>query len=318
MTDLNGKDLKIVFMGTPEFASVILDALIKDGYNVVMTLCQPDKPVGRKHVLTAPPVKELSVQNNITCYQPKTLRDKEAFDTIKSVAPDLIVTAAYGKILPADILNIPEFGCLNCHGSLLPARRGAAPVQRAILEGDKVTGVTIMKMDEGMDTGDILSEVKVDIDPDIHTSGLMDLLAKKSAELLPSVIEDYINGRITPVKQDESLATSCPPIRSEEGYFTWDQDALCIHNRVRALSTWPGAYTLTADGKKFKVYDSRVYDADLGDDALPGTVLKAGKGDLIVRCGRGAIKLLVIQTEGGKRLNASDCAHNYVTGAMIC
>ncbi len=307
-------------MGTPEFAATILQTLISDGYNISMVLCQPDKPVGRKHILTAPPVKELALEHGITCYQPASLRNEEAYDTIKSVSPDLIVTAAYGKILPKDILDIPRFGCLNCHGSLLPARRGSAPVQRAVLEGDKVTGVTIMKMDEGMDTGDILTKTEVAIDPDIHTSELMDLLARKSAEVLPGVIEDYIEGKITPTPQDDSLATSCPPIRPEEGYFIWDQSAQEIHNRIRALSTWPGAYTLSSDGKKFKVYDSRIADITDGEtDDLPcGTVVKAHKGDLIVKCGQGYLKLLVIQSEGGKRLNASDCAHNYKCGSLIC
>ncbi|MCR4688577.1 MAG: methionyl-tRNA formyltransferase [Saccharofermentans sp.] len=315
---MTGKDLKIVFMGTPEFASVIMEALIEGGYNIAMSLCQPDKPVGRKHILTAPPVKELSVKCGIECYQPATLKTDEAYETISKACPDLIVTAAYGKILPKNILDIPRFGCLNCHGSLLPARRGSAPVQRAVLEGDKVTGVTIMKMDEGMDTGDILSKVEVAIDPDIHTADLMDELARASAKILPGVIEDYIEGKIKPVPQDEALATSCPPIKPEEGYFTWDQDASSIHNRIRALSTWPGAYTLDPQGKKFKVYDSRVVEFEEADASLPGTVVKAHKGDLIVKCGSGYLKLLVIQSEGGKRLNASDCAHNFKCGTMVC
>ena len=309
-------DLRIIFMGTPEFASVCMESLVKSGYNVVLAVCQPDKPVGRKHILTPPPVKVKAAELSIECYQPSTLRTEEAYEVLKAVGSDLIVTAAYGKILPQNVLDIPKYGCLNCHGSLLPARRGSAPVQRAILEGDKVTGVTIMKMDAGMDTGDILKTVEVPIDPDIHTDELMMELAHKGAELLISMLDDYVAGRITPVPQDESKATLCPPIAPEEGHFEWSDKAEDIHNRVRALSSWPGASTVCG-GKKLKIYDSNVVPDEGYVEGPAGTVVAARKSDLIVRCGEGCLKINSLQAEGGKRLAAADCAHNYKVGQPI-
>lgn len=315
---INPSDIRIVFMGTPEFASVCLSHLISAGYNVVMTVCQPDKPVGRKHILTSPPVKILSEETGIDCYQPSSLRGDDALRTITESAPDLIVTAAYGKILPQNILDIPRLGCINCHGSLLPRRRGAAPVQRAILEGDDVTGVTIMKMDAGMDTGDILCSVEVPISPNVHTPELMSELAKAGSELLIEMLPDYIEGNVTSVKQDSGKASVCPPIDPSEGMFSWNEDAVAIHNRVRALSSWPGACTMV-DGKKIKIYDSEVVSFDDCDTEqyLPGTVVKAQKSDLIVKCGKGYLKLNIIQNEGGKRLSAADCAHNYKIGQNL-
>lgn len=313
--------LKIVFMGTPDFAGTNLKALIDGGYNVVLCLCQPDKPVGRKHVLTAPPVKVIAQENGIEVYQPDTLKTDEALAKIASYGADLIVTAAYGKILPKSVLDLPKYGCINCHGSLLPARRGSAPVQRAILEGDKVTGVTFMKMDVGMDTGDMIDKVEVEIDPNEHTESLMNRLAEASAAKLPSIIDDWTEGKLTAVKQDDSLATNCPPIRPEEGEFTWDQDAHQIHNRVRALSTWPGAFVMSGENK-LKVWNSQVLDdesviPDELKNADPGIVVKAKGENLIVRCGTGFLKILELQVPGGKRLMSRDCAHNFTVGNPI-
>ena len=318
---MDRRELKIVFMGTPEFAQTNLKALIDGGFNVVLALCQPDKPVGRKHILTAPPVKVTALENGIEIYQPDTLRSDEALEKIASYNCDLIVTAAYGKILPKAVLDLPKYGCINCHGSLLPARRGSAPVQRAVLEGDKVTGITFMKMDVGMDTGDIIDKIEVAIDPNEHTESLMNRLAEESAEKLPSIIDAWVAGELTTTKQDDSLATSCPPIRPEEGEFTWDQDAFDIHNRVRALSAWPGAFVMKGENK-LKVLDSEVVEdmtlipEDL-IDAEPGVVVKAKGENLIVKCGRGFLKVLELQVPGGKRLASRDCAHNFTVGNPI-
>ena len=318
---MDRRELKIVFMGTPEFAQTNLKALIDGGFNVVLALCQPDKPVGRKHILTAPPVKVTALENGIEVYQPDTLRTDEALEKIASYNCDLIVTAAYGKILPKAVLDLPKYGCINCHGSLLPARRGSAPVQRAVLEGDKVTGITFMKMDVGMDTGDIIDKIEVEIDPNEHTESLMNRLAEASAEKLPSIIDSWVAGDLKTTKQDDSLATSCPPIRPEEGEFTWDQDATAIHNRVRALSTWPGAFVMKGENK-LKVLDSVVVEdmtlipEDLRD-AEPGVVVKAKGENLIVKCGNGFLKVLELQVPGGKRLASRDCAHNFTVGNPI-
>lgn len=317
---MDRRDLKVIFMGTPDFAGTNLKALIDAGYNVCLVLCQPDKPVGRKHILTAPPVKVLAQENNIEVYQPDKLRYEESLAKISSYEPDLIVTAAYGKILPAAILDLPKYGCINCHGSLLPARRGASPVQRAILEGDKVTGVTFMKMDVGMDTGDIIDRVEVEIDPNEHTERLMNRLAEASAAKLPKIIDGWVNGELKATKQDDSKATACPPIRPEEGEFYWNQDAIDIHNRVRALSAWPGAFVLKED-KKLKILDSEVADESTVSEELkdsePGTVVKAKGENLIVKCGNGFLKVKELQQPGGKRLKASDCAHNFTVGSPI-
>ena len=318
---MDRRELKIIFMGTPEFAGTNLNALIEAGFDVVLVLCQPDKPVGRKHILTAPPVKVLAQEKGIEVYQPDTLRSEEAFEKLASYGADLIVTAAYGKILPQNILDLPKYGCINCHGSLLPARRGASPVQRAILEGDKVTGVTFMKMDIGMDTGDIIDKVEVGIGPNEHTESLMNRLAEASAEKLPYIIDAWVSGDLTSTKQDDSKATSCPPIRPEEGEFDWNQDAIAIHNRVRALSAWPGAFVMK-DDKKLKVLDSEVLEdesviSDELKDTEPGTVVKARGADLIVKCGSGYLRIKELQQPGGKRLNARDCAHNFVAGSPV-
>ena len=318
---MDRRDLKIVFMGTPEFAQTNLKALIDGGFNVTAVLCQPDKPVGRKHILTAPPVKVTAMENGIEVYQPDTLRSDEALEKISGFDPDLIVTAAYGKILPKAVLDLPKYGCINCHGSLLPARRGSAPVQRAILEGDKVTGITFMKMDVGMDTGDIIDKIEVEIGPNEHTESLMNRLALASAEKLPSVIDSWIAGELDTTKQDDSLATACPPIRPEEGEFTWDQDAADIHNRVRALSAWPGAFVMKGENK-LKVLDSEIAEdmtliPDEFKDSEPGTVVKAKGENLIVKCGKGFLKIKELQVPGGKRLAARDCAHNFTAGKPI-
>ena len=318
---MDRRELKIVFMGTPEFAGTNLKALIDGGFNVVMALCQPDKPVGRKHILTAPPVKVIAQENGIEVYQPDTLKTEEALNKIASVEPDLIVTAAYGKILPKAVLDLPKYECINCHGSLLPARRGSAPVQRAVLEGDKVTGITFMKMDVGMDTGDIIDKVEVEIGPNEHSDELMNRLAQASAAKLPDIIDNWVEGKLSTIKQDDSLATACPPIRPEEGEFTWDQDASAIHNRVRALSSWPGAFVMKED-KKLKVLDSEVFEdmAQIPEDLMtsePGTVVKAKGENLIVKCGSGFLKIKELQQPGGKRLQARDCAHNFTVGNPV-
>ena len=318
---MDRRELKIIFMGTPEFAQTNLKALIDGGFNVVLALCQPDKPVGRKHILTAPPVKVLAIDSGIEVYQPDTLRTDEALEKLSSYDADLIVTAAYGKILPKAVLDLPKYGCINCHGSLLPARRGSAPVQRAILEGDKVTGITFMKMDVGMDTGDIIDKIEVSIDPNEHTESLMNRLAVASAEKLPSLIDSWVAGELKTIKQDDSLATACPPIKPEEGEFTWDQDAKDIHNRVRALSAWPGAFVMKGENK-LKVLDSEVVEdmtlipEDL-KDSEPGIVVRAKGENLIVKCGNGFLKVKELQQPGGKKLQARDCAHNFTVGNPV-
>ena len=311
---MNKSDLKIVFMGTPAFAATCLEKLCGEGYNVVLSVSQPDKPVGRKHILTPPETKVYAQSQGIEVFQPTSMKSEESFDKIKALEPDLIVTAAYGKILPERVLDIPKYGCLNVHASLLPKYRGAAPVQYSILNGDDVTGGTIMKMDVGMDTGDQITQVEVPIDPDIDTDGLMDQLAVAGSKLLVETIPDWVEGKLKTIPQDESLVTLSPPITPDTGKFSWDETTRAIHDKVRALRAWPGAQT-TLDGKKMKIYVSSICTSDEFDAEVPaGTVVKAHKGDLIVRTGDGFLKILELQAEGGKRLKAQDCAHNYKIG----
>lgn len=305
-------DIKVVFMGTPELSATVLKGLSDKGYNVILSVSQPDKPVGRKHILTAPPAKVQAQELGVEVYQPDSLKTDEAYEFIKSREPDLIITAAYGKILPQRMLDIPKYGCINVHASLLPKYRGAAPVQYSILNGDDVTGVTIMKMDAGMDTGDILTQVEVPIDINDHTDTLMAKLADAGRDLLLDTIGDYIEGKITSIPQDTDKVTLTYPIKPEDAVLDLNASARQVHDKIRALSSWPGCSTIF-NGKRIKIYDSRLEEDD-NEEAAPGEITKASKGDLKVKCGKGSIYILELQSEGGKRLKAIDCAHNYKPG----
>ena len=305
-------DIKVVFMGTPELSATVLKGLSDKGYNVILSVSQPDKPVGRKHILTAPPAKVQARELGVEVYQPDSLKTDEAYEFIKSREPDLIITAAYGKILPQRMLDIPKYGCINVHASLLPKYRGAAPVQYSILNGDDVTGITIMKMDAGMDTGDILTQVEVPIDINDHTDTLMAKLADAGRDLLLDTIGDYIEGKITSIPQDTDKVTLTYPIKPEDAVLDLNASARQVHDKIRALSSWPGCSTVF-NGKRIKIYDSRLEEDD-NEEAAPGEITKASKGDLKVKCGKGSIYILELQSEGGKRLKAIDCAHNYKPG----
>lgn len=316
---------RILFMGTPEFAATVLENLCVSGFDIIAAFTQPDKPCGRHMKLTSPPVKEAAQLRNITVYQPPSLRTPEAEALFIKLKPDLIVTAAYGKILPPEILQIPQYGCLNVHASLLPKYRGAAPVQWAIMNGDSKTGITIMKMDEGMDTGDILSSVSCGIGEDINSADLMKELSDLGADLLVRTIPQYLSGAITPHAQNEEEATYSPPIRKEQGLIDWNRSAVEIHNQVRGLTAWPGAYTFYK-GERMKIYCSQM--PENGDEIvkqyfamygkpLPGSVVCAGKGVLAVMCGQGCIQLACIQPASCKRVLASQCAHNFSVSEIL-
>lgn len=306
--------LKVCFMGTPDFARTVLESVVNAGYNVVLCCCQPDKPVGRKKIITPPPVKVLAQEKGIDVFQPDSMKTDEAFETISKYEPDLIITAAYGKILPLRVLNIPSLGCINVHASLLPKYRGAAPVQYAIMNGDAVTGVTIMEMDEGMDTGAMIDKVEVPIDDKIDTETLMAQLAVAGSKLLIDTLPKYLSGEIIAKAQDNNEATICGQIKPDQGVIDWNLDAKKIHDMVRALTNWPGASTLL-DGNKLKIYKTHLVDEVL--DGKPGEIVKAHKKDLFVKCGEGVIAIDELQTAGGKRLQAIDCAHNFKTGTML-
>lgn len=317
--------MRIVFMGTPDLAATVLEKLVAHEYEVVLCVTQPDKPVGRKMVMTPPPAKVTAEKYGIPVWQPDTLRTPEALEHLTSYQPDMIITAAYGKILPKSMLDLPKYGAINVHGSLLPKYRGAAPVQWAILNLDEKTGVTIMRMDPGMDTGDILTQVEVPISDRVHTPELMNMLAEAGGDLLISSLPGIIDGSIASIPQNEQDATMSPPITKEQGRIDWNRTAAQISAQVRALSQWPGASTLW-NGGRMKIYDAMVpengaellsaYEAEHGQ-AVPGTVICGKKGILAVMCADGPINLLEIQPASGKRMAAKDCAHNFEVGACM-
>jgi len=234
--------IRVVFMGTPSLSATILEALLEKKYNVVGVVTKPDRPAGRKKELTESPVKRIALKNNLPLLQPEKI-DAETTEHIRSWKPDLIVVAAYGKILPESLLDIPGFGCVNFHPSLLPKWRGASPIQNAILSGETETGVTLMLLDKGMDTGDILAQVTVPIEPTDTTPVLTNKLVERGVELMLTTLPLWIERRITPKKQDESKVTLCQMIERSDGHIIWTDDAESIYNRYRALSPWPGIYT---------------------------------------------------------------------------
>ena len=291
--------MRIVFMGTPSIAVGTLEALLKADHEVVGVFTQPDKPVGRKQILTPPPVKVFAEENGIPVYQPRTVKDGEALDILKDLNPDIIVVVAYGKILPKEILSLPKYGCVNAHASLLPKYRGASPIQWCIVCGEKQTGVTTMLMDEGMDTGDMLETATVDIGDDETSEELFERLTDTAAELVCSTVAKLEKGEITPKKQNEEDATYAPIITKEMALIDFGRSAADIHNLVRGLYGWPTAYFML-DGKRVKVYKTEVLEVS----GEPSTVIKSDN-ELIIACGNNsAVKIKELQPEGSKRMEA--------------
>lgn len=311
---------RLVYMGTPDFAVPPLEALLARGDNVVAVVCQPDRPQGRHMALAAPPVKQRAVKAGIPVLQPEKLRDGTFEMALRAFSPDLVVTAAYGRILPPAILAVPAHGCLNIHASLLPAYRGAAPIQWSIVRGEKKTGVTIMLMDEGMDTGPILAQEAVPIPPDMNAGELSDQLSALGARMITEVIDSYLAGHITPRPQDPALAFAIPMLTREHGQIDWTRPARDVHNQIRGLYPWPGAYTV-CQGKRLKIHRSALNeDADVvaaASGLAPGTICLCSPRAISVACGSGVLDILEIQTESGKRMHCRDCAHNYRFGQTM-
>lgn len=286
-------------MGTPDFAVPTLKALIPAGHSVVGVFTQPDKPVGRKQILTPPPVKVEAEKNGIRVFQPTTLRDGAAYEILKELNPEIIVVVAYGKILPKEILDLPKYKCVNGHASLLPRHRGASPIQWSIVCGDKVTGVTTMLMDEGMDTGDMLETVTTEISDTDTAETLHDRLSILGAELMCSTLEKIEKGSITPKPQGENGVTYAPIIKKEMGLLDFSKNAKELHCLIRAFSGWPVAY-FSLNGKRVKVYSAEVA---VGDGSV-ATVLSS-KNEFVVSCGENtALKLTRLQIEGSKPMDA--------------
>ena len=295
--------MRILFMGTPDIAAESLAALLDAGHEVCGVFTRRDKPVGRKQILTAPPVKQLAVEYGLSVYQPRTLRDGSSDELIKELAPDIIVVVAYGCIIPPQLLHTAKYGCINLHVSLLPKYRGSAPIQWAVLNGDEGTGVTIMQLDEGLDTGDILMVEPVTIDPEETSGELFDRVSAVGAGTLVTALEKIEAGELTPRKQDNAAATMAPPLTKDMAQFDFTQDAAHIHNWVRGMNPWPMAWFVTAGGKKVKVTECRVA-ASNGE--APGTVLSTRP--LTVACADGAVQLLHVVPEGKKPMDGTSFA----------
>lgn len=292
--------MRVIFMGTPDFAVPSLQKLIDRGDDVCAVFTQPDKPKGRGHKLQAPPVKELALQHNIPVYQPQTLRDETVQEQICGLAPEAIIVAAYGKLLPKAVLDTPKLGCINVHGSLLPKYRGAAPIQWSVINGDKTAGVTTMYMGEGMDTGDMLLKAETPVGEEETAGELFDRLMLLGAELLGETLDKLEKGELERVPQNEAEATHAPMLSKEHSKIDWNRSAKEIHNLIRGLNPWPCAFSML-DGKRIKLLASRIVDGSGAAGTL--TVIN---GDLAVFCGKGAILLTELQTENGKRMSGKE------------
>lgn len=300
-------------MGTAELACASLRALGREPFvQLVAVVSQPDKPKGRDLKVQPTPVKTVALEAGIPVLQPARARDTAFIDPLRKFEPDLIVVAAYGQILPPAILELPRFGCLNVHTSLLPRHRGAAPIQWAILEGDPETGVTIMKMDAGLDTGDILTQVKTPISGADNAQTLHDRLARLGGELLVSTIPDYVAGRITPRPQPTEGVSHARKLTKEDGKLDWTQPARSLWNRIRAFTPWPGAFTFERiEGKQrlLKLWSAQVNEEGSGQ---PGEVLRADRSAIVVACGEGALRILELQREGARRLGVPEFLAGHV------
>ena len=303
--------MKILFMGTPDFAVFTLRALIDAGHEICAVVTQPDKPRGRGYAMTPPPVKVCATEAGIPVLQPATLRDEHIAAELAGYAPQVIVVVAYGKILPKNILDLPPYGCINLHGSLLPEYRGAAPMQRAILDGKPVTGVTTMYMAEGMDTGDMLLRREISIEESDNFEDIHDKLGKIGAVLMLETLEKLEAGTLTPVPQDDSLATYAAKITKDDCLVCFDTDARTVHNRIRGLSPIPLAFTHTPDGKLLKLVSARIAEEDQAHDT-PGEILSLEDG-ITGACRTGSVTVTGVLPEGKGRMSACD----YVRGRRL-
>ncbi len=296
--------MKILFMGTPDFAAVALDAVFKTGEEIVGVVTQPDKPKGRGYTLMPPPVKVKAEELGLPVYQPERVRGEEFAELLSSLSPDLILVVAYGKILPKNVLDFPRYGCINAHASLLPKYRGAAPIQRAIMDGESETGVTAMYMDEGLDTGDMILDVRVKIDRDDNFEVLHDALAIAGAEALTKAIERIKDGTVTRTPQPDG-ATYAAKIENIDCKIDFSKSASEVHNTVRGLSPIPLSFTHTPDGKLFKLIRTEVAEFD-GKAGTAGEVISVKNGKILVACGAGQIYITEAQPEGKRRMSAAD------------
>ncbi|MEO2068158.1 MAG: methionyl-tRNA formyltransferase [Desulfurobacteriaceae bacterium] len=293
-------------MGTPDFAVPSLKALFDAGYEIPLVITQPNRPVGRGKKLTPPPVKVVAKELGIPVYQPEKVKgNKELLEKLKEISPDIIVVAAYGRILPDEILELPKFKCLNVHASLLPEYRGASPIQSALLDGKEKTGVTIMLISSELDSGDIISQEELKIEKDDNAKTLHDKLSKLGAKLLVETIPLYVSGKLKPYPQDHSKATYCKPITKDMGKIDWKLPAEKIFNMVRAFTPWPSAYT-SFNGKRIKITKAKVVEGE----GVPGEVIKTDN-ELVIATGNKALKILNLKPEGRKEISGEEFIRGY-------
>lgn len=306
--------MNIVFMGTPAFAVPCLEALLQAGYTVRGVVSQPDRPKGRKRELTPPPVKVAAEAHGIPVYQPESLKIPEALEPICAWQPELIVTAAYGQILPEALLNMPKYRCINVHASLLPKYRGGAPIQHAIMAGETFSGVTIMYMERGLDTGDMLAQTKLEITATDDNGTMHDKLSAAGARLLVEMLPAFLRGELIAEPQDASLATFARNIQREDERIDWSQTTLQICNQVRGLHPWPIAFTM-CDGELYKIYKVEALDklSPLHEGMAAGTIIGCDATGIVVRSGDGAVRITIIQPAGKKAMPVAD----YVRGKHL-
>ena len=330
--------MKVVFMGTPVFAAVSLNKLIESGYEISAVITQPDKPKGRGGHMTCSPVKEKALEHGIAVYTPKRIRNEEEIEVIRGLDFDVIVVAAFGQILPKEILDMPKYGCINVHSSLLPKYRGAAPIQWAVINGDKVSGVTIMKMDEGLDTGDILMQRELELAPKETGGSLFDKLAALGADLLIETLKGLEAGSIVPVKQNEAESSYVGMLKKEDGSIDFSKSAASIERLIRGVSPWPGAYT-KLNGRNVKIWDTdalsreEAYEMILkkNDKSLEGsiktafdkafekgagTVAGVNRESIFTVTGDGVLKINMIQPEGKKCMDCGAFLRGYPVKAL--
>ncbi len=305
-------NLKVIFMGTPEFSLPVLEGL-NSKYNVVMVVCQPDKPSNRG-VVQYSPVKDFAIKNNINVFQPVNVKNE--YHEILSEKPDLIVTCAYGQIIPKEILDYPKYGCINVHASLLPKLRGGAPIHRAIIEGHKETGITIMKMKEKMDAGDIISQVKTEILDDDTVGTLHDKLSVLARDLLLSTIPNIISGNINLVRQNEEEATFAWNIKREDEKIDFSKTTREIYNQIRGLNPWPGAYAILS-GRIIKIWASRYGDKFFNEEVLNGQIVELYKDGIGVKTSNGEIIITELQLEGKRRMLANEFMNGVVNKELL-
>lgn len=295
--------LNIIFAGTPEFAAVHLDALINSEHNIIGVYTQPDRPAGRGKQLQPSPVKKLALEHNIKVYQPVNFKEEGSLDTLKSLNADVMVVVAYGLLLPVAVLEAPKYGCLNVHASLLPRWRGAAPIQRCIEAGDKVTGITIMQMDKGLDTGDMLSKVTTGILADDTSGSLHDRLADMGPTALLDTLKQVAAGTLQPEKQNDALANYAHKLQKAEALIDWNQPAEELALRIRAFNPFPMAFTLLGDSRIRVLMAEPVERAS---HALPGTIVNVGAHGLEIACGEGVLLVTEVQLAGKKAMKVAD------------